>query len=165
MVTNIQEFAINTQICSLRYIVREKTNVPVPKVLAWSVQAKTNSVGAEYMVMEAAPGVPLYDVWSRMSGLQQAQCKASLARIVKEMYSLDFAVFGSLYFNTPDRPAGAIPLDAAFCIGPNCARQHWGYDQEKAAHMSTLEGRQGPCKLDLPHITHLSYSKSRKGVI
>jgi hypothetical protein len=98
------------------------------------------------MVMEAVPGVPLNDVWSRMTSLQHIECIESIGKISKELCSLEFANFGSLYFETPDRPAGAVSLDVNYCIGPNCARQHWGYGQEKGARSTMLEGHQGPCE-------------------
>jgi hypothetical protein len=110
------------------------------------VEAESNSVRAEYMVTEAVPGVLLKDIWDRMAGLQHIDCIQSLGKIVEEFYSLDFESFGSLYFNTPDGPADSIPLDEEYCIGPNCARQHWGYYQEKAVSSSVLTRCQGPCK-------------------
>lgn len=146
MVTSSQLFALVRSLRSLLCIVREKTNVPVPRILAWSAEAETNSVGAEYMVMEAAPGVPLNDLWGQMTNLQHIECIESIGRIAKELCSLEFANFGSLYFNGPDRPVGAVPLDEQYCIGPNCARQHWGYGQVKHTQSTVLEGRQGPCE-------------------
>ncbi|THX69793.1 hypothetical protein D6D08_05922 [Aureobasidium pullulans] len=134
---------VSSEVATLQYV-REKTNVPVPKILAWSAEAETNSVGAEYMVMEAAPGVPLNDLWGQMTNLQHIECIESIGRITKELCSLKFANFGSLYFNGLDRPVGAVPLDEKYCIGPNCARQHWGYGQVKHTQSIVLEGRQGP---------------------
>jgi hypothetical protein len=118
------------------------------------VDAETNSVGAEYMVMEVALGVPLDSLWNKMDKSQQVKCTYSIRKMAKELYSLEFFSFGSLYFNTPERPAGAIPLDKWYCIGPNCARQHWGYDQEKGVHSDMLEGHQGPCKSTGSQITY-----------
>jgi hypothetical protein len=146
-------------------MVREKTNVPVPKVLTWNVEAETNTVGAEYMVKEAAPGVLLENVWNQMNLIQRMQCNESLKRIAEGLYSLEFADFGSLYFNTPERPAGAIPLDEKYCIVPNCARQHWGIDHEKIVHSNTLEGHQGPCESTRLQIGCQPCPESSKGMI
>jgi hypothetical protein len=138
--------------------------VPVPEVLAWSLEAESNSVGAEYMVMEAAPGVPLKDVWNQMTGLQHIQCIQSIGKVAKELCSLNFTEFGSLYFNDPEKPAGAIPLDKTYCIGPNCARQHWGYDGENAVRSNMLEERQGPCKSSFQQVACRWHTKPPKGV-
>lgn len=75
-----------------------------------------------------------------MNGLQYLECAQSLEWIAEELYSLEFADFGSLYFNTPGRPAGAIPLDEKYCIGPNCAREYWSHDHVEAVHSGTPEG-------------------------
>jgi hypothetical protein len=149
---------------SLLRVVRGRTNVPVPKVLAWSVEAEGSSVGAEYMVTEAVPGVLLKDVWSQMTGLQHIQCIQSIGKVAKELCSLIFTELGSLYFNDPDRPVGAIPLDETYCIGPNCARQHWGYDEDKAVRSNILEGRQGPCKSSLQQDACRRHTESVKGM-
>jgi len=127
-------------------VVREKTNIPVPNVLAWSVETETGPVGAEYMIMDAVPGVPLKDVWSQMTGLQHIQCIESLGKIAKELCSLDFAAFGSLYLNTANMPTEADPLDGKYCIGPHCARQHWGCGVDKSGAFSVPRGCQGPCE-------------------
>lgn len=165
MVIIAQKFTTKTLICLLCYIVREKTNVPVPKVLAWNVEAESNAVGAEYIVMEVAPGVLLENIWNEMNGVWRMQCNESLQRIAKELYSLEFADFGSLYFNTSERPAGAISLDEKYCIGPNCARQHWGIDHEEIVHSSTLEGHQGPCESTRLQVGYQPCSESSKGMI
>ncbi|KAK6001278.1 hypothetical protein QM012_002609 [Aureobasidium pullulans] len=133
---------VSSETATLQYV-REKTTVPVPKVLAWSVDSKTNSVGAEYMVMEAANGVPLSSVWNQMTGSQHIACIESIGKLAKQLCSLEFADFGSLYFDGPDRPAGAISHDERYCIGPHCARQHWGYGHKKDARSTMLEGCQG----------------------
>ena len=138
--------------------------MPVPKILAWSVDADTNPVGAEYMVMEAVSGVPLQSLWSRMNGLQHIQCIVSIGKLAKDLYSLEFVNFGSLYFDTRDRPAGAISLGQKYCIGPNCARQHWGYNQAAAVRYNVVEGRQGPCKSACSQIVLLSQTEPPQGM-
>lgn len=128
-------------------VVRENTSVPVPKVLAWSTETESSSVGAEYMITDAAPGVPLKDVWNQMTGLQHIECIRSIASIAKELCGLEFTTLGSLYLDTPNKPPGCIPLDGKYCVGPHCARQHWGYDGVgKRKELDTSEGCQGPCK-------------------
>ncbi|KAK0950488.1 hypothetical protein LTR12_018298 [Friedmanniomyces endolithicus] len=95
--------------------------------------------------MDAVPGVPLKDVWSQMTGIQHIQCIESLGKIAKELCNLDFAVFGSLYLNTANRPTEALPLDGKYCIGPHCARQHWGCGVGTSGALNVPGGCQGPC--------------------
>ena len=56
---------------------------PVPKVLAWSSKASENNVGAEYIIMEKAPGVELELIWPAMDIKTRADFLKSLGRIQK----------------------------------------------------------------------------------
>jgi len=116
------------------------------------------------MVMEVATGVPLKDMWSQMTSLQHIECIGSIGRIAKEMGRLDFANFGSLYFGSPDKPTGAFSLDEKYCIGPHCARQHWGYKEEKGARLTMSEGPQGPCESSRIHAATCLHTEFLKGM-
>lgn len=41
--------------------------VPVPNILGWSARAESTPVGAEYILMEKAPGLRLDSLWEQMS--------------------------------------------------------------------------------------------------
>ena len=41
-------------------------NTPTPKVYAWSSRACDSAIGAEYIIMEKMPGVPLTKVPTKM---------------------------------------------------------------------------------------------------
>jgi hypothetical protein len=58
--------------------------------------------------MEAAPGISLENIWNQTTGVQHIQCIQSMGKIAQELCSLDSANFGSLYFDTPGKPAGSI---------------------------------------------------------
>ena len=119
-------------------------------MLTWSVGSGTDPVGAEYMIIDAVPGVPLKDVWSGMTSLQHIECIESIAKLAKELCSLEFAAFGSLYLNTPAKPTGTIPLDKKYRIGPHCAPQIWGYNSvRRTKELQMPTGSQGPYKLFL----------------
>lgn len=45
----------------LYYPVRRHTSIPVPRVLSWSSDS-SNAVDAEYIIMEKAAGVPLFQL-------------------------------------------------------------------------------------------------------
>jgi hypothetical protein len=42
-------------------------------VLAYSTQADTNGVYAEYIIMEKCPGIELGRLWDRMSGKRRSK--------------------------------------------------------------------------------------------
>jgi len=132
--------------------VREKTSVPVPNILSWSSDADTNVVGADYIIEEVMPGILLQDAWASWDENDDALrigCIQSIARLVEELCGLDFPTFGSIYFNTSDRPSGAVRIDDTYCIGPHCGRLHSGSSDRSAARLRLLTApglQRGPCE-------------------
>jgi hypothetical protein len=120
--------------------------VPVPQVLAWSSKSGSGSVGIEYIIMEHVSGVALKDTWTQMTELQHIEFIESIGRFVKELCTLNFRAFGSLYLNTADKPSGAHTIDDEYCIGPHCGRQFWGYNDDLATQVALPLGFQGPCE-------------------
>lgn len=56
-----------------------------------------------------------------MTSEQHMLCTKALALAMKEMASLDFPAYGSLYFDDiPLDSALKIPFEKGFCIGPHC---------------------------------------------
>ncbi|KDB22282.1 hypothetical protein H109_05808 [Trichophyton interdigitale MR816] len=108
--------------------VRTHTTVPVPKVLAWSSNAK-NPVGAEYIILEKAKGVQLTEVWGRLPESGRLDIIKGLVMIEKQLLSLQFPAYGNLYFrhSIPNLPH--VPLDkeldpsSQYCIGPAASLQ------------------------------------------
>ncbi|OKL59252.1 hypothetical protein UA08_05515 [Talaromyces atroroseus] len=84
--------------------IRDRTTIPVPKVLAWSSDA-SNAVGAEYIIMEKVPGVQMFQKNFLKSGSRHN---------------------GSLYYRISLNENEMILLDSSidpdgeFCIGPSC---------------------------------------------
>jgi hypothetical protein len=115
--------------------------VPVPKVLKWSSNAN-NDVGAEYIIMEKAQGIPLHEVWDTMSPKQKCNFMADLVGIEAKMVSTSVASYGTLYYNG-DVPKGKLVCgkDEAtkFCLGPSVRRSWW--EGEKAE----IDIDRGPC--------------------
>ena len=120
--------------------------MPVPQVLAWSSKSESGSVGIEYIIMEHVSGVALKDTWSQMTELQHIEFIESIGRSVKELCTLNFRAFGSLYLNTADKPSKAHTIDDEYCIGPHCGRQFWGHNDDLATQVSLPLGFQGPCE-------------------
>ncbi|EEP82801.1 predicted protein [Uncinocarpus reesii 1704] len=76
--------------------VRTVCETPVSKVYSWN--SKPNPVGAEYIVMEKVPGVPLDSVWSSMKFEDRVAVVKSIARHQEAWMSVSFGHFGGLYF-------------------------------------------------------------------
>ena len=102
-------------------------------------------MGIEYIIMEHVSGVALKDTWGRMTELQHIELIESVAGLVKELCALNFGAFGSLYFSTAEKPAGALPIDEEYCIGPHCGRQFWGQNNDLTIQNTIPLGSQGPC--------------------
>lgn len=130
-------------------VVSTHTRVPVPKVLAWNSDA-SNPVGAEYIVMEKAPGQQLFMTWSAMTIQEHFDLVEQLTQFEAELASIQFPANGSLYFcESMTDGEHWIALDRTvdpsgqFCIGPSCERA-WSARGKILTPPSQLNG---PCKL------------------
>lgn len=61
--------------------VHTHTQVPVPKVLAWSSDP-SNPVGAEYIIMEKASGIQLFKTWGAINEYDQFCLVKQLTKLV-----------------------------------------------------------------------------------
>lgn len=104
---------------------RTKTSVPIPKILAWN-DNPSNTVGSEYIIEQHVEGTPLHEKWPCMNMHQHMLCTKAISLQIKEMASLNFPAFGSLYFlDAPIHESKKIPIDNKFCIGPHCSPVFW----------------------------------------
>ncbi|RDB27007.1 Altered inheritance of mitochondria protein 9, mitochondrial [Hypsizygus marmoreus] len=121
-----------------------RLGLPVPKVLAWSSQS-TNPVGAEYIIMEPASGMPVAKVWDK---IEVGDLAKQVATLLRPLVDLRFKYYGSLYYKD-DVPKSKrvcdfleqLPpgLDASsFCLGPVTRPQFW--EGERA----TMDIERGP---------------------
>ncbi|KAI2672541.1 hypothetical protein LCP963914a_9382 [Penicillium roqueforti] len=123
----------------LEYVGRH-TSIPVPRVLSWSSDS-SNAVGAEYIVMEKAAGVPLYERWRSMTEFERLQLIKNFTKLEAQLSAISFPAYGGLYLRTdmsrPNRSLGdEIDPSKSFCIGPSC--------DKKFNPDTTLEFDQGP---------------------
>ena len=120
-------------------IVRKHSSIPVPRVLSWS-STDSNAVGAEYILMENAAGVPLFQVWGSMTEFDQLQLIRKLAKLEAQFSAMRFPAYGGLYLGSdieqPNQPLDE--LDPSFCIGPSCDRR---YNPDPS-----LDFDKGPCE-------------------
>ncbi|KAG5293793.1 phosphotransferase enzyme family protein [Histoplasma capsulatum G186AR] len=129
--------------------VRTVLNIPVPKVLAWSGNAD-NAVKSEYIIMEAAAGTQLADIWEDMEIDNKLKVVENIVLIEKKLLSLSFNRYGSLYFADDAFPGcekveiiGDIPrsqkreIESRFVLGPVASNDFW--DRERS-HMDIDRG-------------------------
>lgn len=88
-----------------------KASIPVPRVYGYS-SSEGDPVGAEYIVMEKAPGVGLETRWLSMSKRERHKLASSFVEIETKFIDIPFRSVGSIYFKR-DVPSGfQAPLHA-----------------------------------------------------
>ena len=111
---------------------RGTLGVPIPKVLSWSSK-RDNPVGAEYIIMEKAPGVQLDSLWDKLDAEARLKVIKRIAKYQADWTATCFTQFGSLYYKTdlPSSPSleytdkeGKQIIDDRFAIGPSTSRQN-----------------------------------------
>lgn len=124
-------------------LVRRHTSIPVPRVISWSSDS-SNAVGAEYVIMEKAAGVRLFQLWGTMTEFEKLQLIKNLTKLEAQLAAIKFPAYGGLYLRTD--PSGSnrlldsdIDPSQSFCLGPTCDR---AYNTDM-----TLEFNRGPCAL------------------
>lgn len=137
----------------------------MPRVLSWSSDS-SNAVGAEYIIMEKAAGVPLFQLWGTMTEFEKLQLIKNLTKLEAQLAAIKFPAYGGLYLRTDMSRSnraldGDIDPSQSFCIGPTCDR---AFDTDV-----TPESNRGPCAFprlfDASHAElYLGYSLSDFGV-
>ena len=124
-------------------LVRRHTSIPVPRVLSWSSDG-SNNVGAEYIIMEKATGVPLFQRWGSMNEVEKLLLIKNLTQLEAQLSAIRFPAYGGLYLRTgrsgPTRSLDDdIDPSKSFQIGPSCDRAF----NPDMSH----EFNRGPCAL------------------
>lgn len=135
---------------------RDILGVPIPRVHAWSCEA-SNPVGAEYIIEEKAPGIPLGHVWNQITKATQLRIIDQIVDIEKKYISVHFPRHGCIYYRADleRRSQHCIPLDdlsidnalttssdsplSSFALGPVNGTDFWGNER------ATMELDRGPC--------------------
>ncbi|GME52246.1 hypothetical protein PMIN01_08113, partial [Neofusicoccum parvum] len=115
----------------LKYL-HDHTEIPVPKILTWNADS-SNPVGAEYIIMEKAPGCQLVKKWGEMEDYSHIIFIKNLCRIEAELAAIALPANGSLYLRESMKDCDkyeplAPEMDpfGRFCIGPSCERAWFG---------------------------------------
>ncbi|RMZ85206.1 hypothetical protein DV738_g409, partial [Chaetothyriales sp. CBS 135597] len=125
----IPHFTTASEVATMDFA-REVLNTPVPHVHAWNSQAQSHPVGAEFIIMDKAEGVPLSEVWSTMKLPEKLQVLLAMIRLQKQWLSVSFSHYGSLYYSRDVRPPTGsyyvkddqVIRDSKFTIGPATGR-------------------------------------------
>lgn len=143
--------AVASEAATLTYA-REHLHVPVPKVLASSRRRDHyNDIGAEFLILEKAQGVPLHRRIDSLNGDEAKPFIKDFLDIESRISSNNFSQIGSLYFKedvTPElqnRPlyANGSACDSAsekYRIGPTVQRDFWRGERRY------MNIDRGPCK-------------------
>ena len=128
---------------------RNVLGTPVPKVYAWNSHANGSAVGAEFIIMEKIPGIPLRSVWQYTKPADRLNIYLQVFGWQKAWSSARFTRFGGLYFaqDLNEVLPGPLYVDAEgisiensrFAMGPAAGRE-WTDDGRKA-----LTCDRGPC--------------------
>ncbi|KAF2667398.1 hypothetical protein BT63DRAFT_456698 [Microthyrium microscopicum] len=110
-----------SEVATMDYV-KNCLSIPVPKVLAYSTQASTNGVGAEYIIMEKNPGIELARVWDDLEGRQKIDIVRQLAVFTSRLSKAHFPAYGSLYYSKDLPDINNKLVDDTFSVGPTTSR-------------------------------------------
>ncbi|EZF24763.1 hypothetical protein H113_02767 [Trichophyton rubrum MR1459] len=91
-------YTTESEVAILKYV-KQQTSIPVPEVYTWSSDP-TNPIGAEYIIMEKAAGVPLFKIWGEISLSDKLELVKRLTAFERELCSLQLPAYGSLYLRS-----------------------------------------------------------------
>ena len=121
----------------------------MPKILAWSADPE-NPVGAEYIIMQKAPGVRLFEAWDEIPEAGRLKLIKQLTELESQLAAIPFPAYGSLYFRRSiPEDSKRILLDlqhdpeAIYCVGPACGPE-WTDGASSNDLQSDLDV--GPCQ-------------------
>ncbi|KAL8935081.1 MAG: hypothetical protein Q9211_004893 [Gyalolechia sp. 1 TL-2023] len=127
-----------SEVATMRYA-RDILRLPVPRVHAWNSRSATNSVGAEYIIMDKVAGIELSQRWPKMRSDQKLRLVDAIADMERKFVSSPFPAIGSLYYEkdlndlpnqSREHRSVSLGLDQeTFVIGPTTARNSYDYSR------------------------------------
>ncbi|KAL4911208.1 hypothetical protein BDW74DRAFT_164780 [Aspergillus multicolor] len=130
-----------SEVATMEYV-REKLHVSVPKVLGYCSRAQESSLGAEFIVMEKAPGVELARVWDRLKGREKVAIVKQVAAITGKLANARFPAHSALYNRADVAALESIPVNEDYAIGPTVGRA-WFDDRRGEFNTSPRDTQQG----------------------
>ncbi|KZF25763.1 kinase subdomain-containing protein [Xylona heveae TC161] len=145
--TQPKRLAVASEVATMDLI--RSYGVPAPKIYGYSCDAH-NPVGAEYILMEEAPGRLLGDIWFSLSEKDRIKILSEIVDNEAKLFKIDFPAYGSIFYDK-DVPSGMgretfQPSSSAepFCIGPDASFKFWfeersALDIQRGPSMSAVE--------------------------
>lgn len=100
-----------SEVATLSFV-REKTSIPVPKVIAFDADLK-NELGFEWILMERLDGQPLREKWHEISWLKKGLLVQQVADFVAQLARLELPGIGSIYTSDNITSNGVSPPPAS----------------------------------------------------
>lgn len=101
-------FKTESEVATMEYV-RERSSLPVPRVVAFASTA-SNPLGFEWILMERADGVPLDQVWDNMPLDAKTRLTDDFAHRMKQLLDIRFTLLGNIYFVDIWNQVGYAPL-------------------------------------------------------
>ncbi|KAF1986345.1 hypothetical protein K402DRAFT_412733 [Aulographum hederae CBS 113979] len=124
-----EHYTVASEVATMDYV-RDRLEIPVPRVLAYNTCASTNLVGAEYIIMEKCPGIELGRIWPDIRTKQKVEIARQIAGFHGRLSKTHFPYYGSLYYKMDIPDAVSAAIDDTFCVGPTTSRA-W-FDNKRA---------------------------------
>lgn len=117
------------EVATLRWV-REHTNIPVPKVIAFD-DSRDNSIGFEWILMEFLPGVPAYRRWRTMPWEQKLKLTKRVAEFQVQLFrngasGPSFKKIGTL---VPENGPGSAESPTRVAPGKLISHDYFIYDR------------------------------------
>ncbi|RAK97435.1 phosphotransferase family protein, partial [Aspergillus ibericus CBS 121593] len=110
-----------SEVATMQYA-RENLQLPVPEILTYCSRVDQSKLGAEYIVMEKAPGIELGRVWESLKSRDKLAIVKQIGTITSTLARATFSSHGSLYLRQDVSESESIKVDDAFAIGPTTGR-------------------------------------------
>ena len=104
---------------------RKVLDTPAPRVYTWNSQAESHPVGAEFIIMGKAEGVPLSEVWSTMKLPQKLKILLAMTCLEKKWLSVSFSHYGNLYYAKDVQPPAGKLLHQGWPVCERFGVCHW----------------------------------------
>ncbi|KAL2872460.1 uncharacterized protein BJX67DRAFT_8493 [Aspergillus lucknowensis] len=173
--TGPASLATASKVATLTFL-RDILGLPVPKVLAWNAAVDgTNSVGAEYMIMELPQGKNLANIPPSGWGVQTVK---DLVELQRKLLSVKFLGYGCLFFSK-DAPPGSCPVTIygnqlssevkrkvakQYSVGPMVTPEYWKNERaqmniDRGPWISPLKYLEAPARRELSWISQYAASR------
>ncbi|DAA73906.1 TPA_exp: Uncharacterized protein A8136_3892 [Trichophyton benhamiae CBS 112371] len=115
-------FVTSSEVATMDFV-RNRLNIPAPKVYSWCSDTSKSKVGAEYIFMEKAKGIPLSKIWDDIDVIQKSKIVENIVLFEKSLALNPFPAYGSLYYSDGDTTEGFA--ESGFTVGPTNNRKYF----------------------------------------